>query len=76
MPYVKIEVIEGVTREQKAAVVADVTRSLVDRLGKRPEQVFVVIDEVSADNWGAAGILVSEREAAKREVASAANSSQ
>jgi 4-oxalocrotonate tautomerase len=76
MPYVKIEVIEGVTREQKAALVADVTQSLVDRLGKRPEQVFVVIHEVPAENWGAAGILVSEREAGRREVANAANSSR
>jgi len=76
MPYVKIEIIEGVTREQKAALVSDVTQSLVNRLGKRPEQVFVVIDEVSADNWGAAGILVSERMAPPREVADAASSSQ
>lgn len=76
MPYVKIEVIEGVTREQKAALVADVTRSLVDHLGKKPEQVFVVIDEVSAENWGAGGQLVSERLAVRREDADVAVSSQ
>lgn len=76
MPYVKIEVTEGVTREQKAALVADVTQSLVDRLGKRPETVFVVIQEVPTDNWGAGGVLVSELEAGRREVADAANSSQ
>ncbi|MBN8818481.1 MAG: 4-oxalocrotonate tautomerase family protein [Sphingomonas sp.] len=75
MPYVKIEVIEGVTREQKAALVADVTQSLVDRLGKRPEQVFVVINEVSADDWGVSGRLVSDI-ARQREVADAASSSQ
>ncbi len=73
MPYVKIEVIEGATREQKAGLVADVTQSLVDRLGKKPEQVFVVIHEVSADNWGAGGGLVSDRMAASpREDANAA----
>lgn len=72
MPYVKIEVLEGATRDQKAALVADVTRSLVRHLGKKPENVFVVIDEVSTDNWGAAGILVSAREAARREDANAA----
>ena len=76
MPYVKIEVIEGITRDQKAGLVADVTKSLVDRLGKRPEQVFVVIQEVAADDWGAAGLLVSERVAPQREVANAASSSQ
>lgn len=31
MSYVKFEVIEGIMREQKAALVADVTRSLADR---------------------------------------------
>ncbi|HWJ69879.1 MAG TPA: 4-oxalocrotonate tautomerase family protein [Sphingobium sp.] len=76
MPYVKIEVIEGITRDQKAGLVADVTQSLVDRLGKRPEQVFVVIQEVSADDWGAAGQLVSARDAPRREDANAAVPSQ
>jgi 4-oxalocrotonate tautomerase len=76
MPYVKIELIEGASREQKAALVADVTRSLVDRLGKRPEQCFVVIQDVSPDDWGAGGILVSERLAPTREVADVAVSSQ
>ena len=76
MPYVKFEVIEGITRDQKAALVADVTQSLVDRLGKRPEQVFVVIQEVSPDDWGAAGRLVSDRMVQQREDANAAVPSQ
>jgi len=76
MPYVKIELIEGATRDQKAAVVADVTRSLVERLGKRPEQCFVVIQDVSPDDWGAGGKLVSEQSAPAREVADVAVSSQ
>jgi len=75
MPYVKIEVIEGISREQKAGLVADVTRSLVERLGKRPEQVFVVIDEKSPDDWGVAGQLISAM-TAPREDAHAAVSSQ
>ena len=72
MPYVKIELIEGVTRDQKAALVADVTRSLVERLGKKPEQVFVVIQEVAADCWGVAGKLVSDLAGTQREDANAA----
>lgn len=76
MPYVKIEILEGATREQKAGLVSDVTRSLVDRLGKKPEQVFVVIDEVSPDDWGVAGRLVSELLAPRREDANAADLSQ
>ncbi len=76
MPYVKIEMLEGATRDQKAALVADVTHALVRHLGKNPDNVFVVIDEVPTDNWGAAGILVSAREAAKREDANVAELSQ
>lgn len=76
MPYVKIELIEGITRDQKAALVADVTQSLVDRLGKRPEQCFVVIQEVSPDDWGTGGRLISDRMILQREDANAAVPSQ
>lgn len=76
MPYVKIELLEGVSRDQKAALVADVTQSLVDRLGKRPEQVFVVIQEVSPDDWGVAGRLLSGNPVPQGEDANAAVSSQ
>jgi 4-oxalocrotonate tautomerase len=72
MPYVKIEVIEGITREQKAGLVADVTQSLVERLGRRPDQVFVVIQEISADDWGYSGRLISDLMAAPGEDANAA----
>ena len=38
VPYVSIRVTDdGITREQKAAVIAGVTRVLVDELGKQPE---------------------------------------
>lgn len=60
MPYVNIKVTPAITRQQKAHLVADVTRSLVDRLGKRPEHVHVVIDEVDEENWGFAGELTDE----------------
>lgn len=78
MPYVKIEVAGGTTREQKAGLVADVTQSLVDRLGKKPDQVFVVIHEVSTENWGVGGDLLADRmgSAPAREDAHAAVTSQ
>lgn len=78
MPYVRIEIIEGSTREQKAALVADVTESIVNRLGKKPEQVWVVIEDVRAENWGIAGGLAADRMAAAppREDANAAVPSQ
>ena len=53
MPYVNIKVTrEGVTREQKARLIAGVTDLLVDVLDKDPETTFVVIDEVEIENCG------------------------
>ena len=39
---------------------------LVDVLNKNPETTVVVIDEVSTDNWGIGGQLVSDRRKAGR----------
>lgn len=62
MPYVNIKITrEGVTKEQKAALIAGVTQLLVDVLGKNPNTTVVVIDEVDTDNWGVAGEQITER---------------
>ncbi|WP_305857264.1 4-oxalocrotonate tautomerase family protein [Balneatrix alpica] len=67
MPYVNIKVTrEGVSREQKQALISGVTQLLVDVLGKNPATTVVVIDEVELDNWGVAGELVSDRRAQGR----------
>lgn len=62
MPYVNIKITpEGVTPERKAALIAGVTRLLVEVLGKNPQTTVVVIDEVETDNWGVAGETVTAR---------------
>jgi 4-oxalocrotonate tautomerase len=61
MPYVNVKITkDGVTREQKARVVAEITRTLQTVLGKRPEHTHIVIDEVETDNWGFAGLLTTD----------------
>ena len=61
MPYVNVRITrDGVTREQKAQVVAEITATLERVLGKRPEHTHVVIDEVEQDNWGYSGMLTTE----------------
>ena len=61
MPYVNIKVTnEGVTKEQKQALIKGATQLLVDVLGKNPKTTVVVIDEVESDNWGIAGEQVTE----------------
>jgi 4-oxalocrotonate tautomerase len=66
MPYVKIEVTdEGVSRDQKARLIAGVTDLLAEVLAKDPATTFVVIDEVPLDSWGVGGLPVEEFRAAR-----------
>jgi len=60
MPFVKIEITrEGVTREQKQALIKGVTDLLTNTLNKDPHLTHVVIQEVDLDDWGYAGKQVS-----------------
>lgn len=60
MPYVNIQILTGATREQKSNLVRDVTDSLVRELGKHPDHIHVVIQEVAEENWGFAGMLTDD----------------
>lgn len=65
MPFVSIRISGSATKDQKAGIVADVTQSLVQRLGKNPAAVQIVIEEVSTENYGAGGQLLVDRDAPK-----------
>lgn len=69
MPYVNVKITkDGVTLEQKKKIVEDITQSLVNNLGKKPEHIHIVIDEIEPENWGFAGMLTTEyRAQVKRE---------
>lgn len=60
MPYVNIQITKGATREQKAELVKEVTDSLVRVLGKKPEHIHIVIQEIDEENWGFSGLLTDE----------------
>ena len=61
MPYVSVRITrDGVTAEQKRRVVEEITQTLVGVLGKRPEHIHIIIDEVEPENWGYAGMLTTE----------------
>jgi len=58
MPLVTIRLArreQPATREQKAALIAGATKLLQEVLGKRPDDVTVLIDEIDPDNWGQSG---------------------
>jgi 4-oxalocrotonate tautomerase len=61
MPFVSVRITrDGVTREQKAQVIAEITETLQRVLGKPPELTHIVIEEVDTDNWGYKGITTTE----------------
>lgn len=60
MPYVNMQLLKGVDKSQKADLVERVTAALVDVLGKKPEHIHIVIQEIDADDWGYAGQLTSD----------------
>ena len=61
MPIVRLEIVKGVaSAEQKKAVIRRMTDVLVEELGRNPEYIFVVIDEVDTDNWGRKGQSLTE----------------
>ena len=59
MPHVTIELLEGRTTEQKAAVARAVTDALVDLAGSKPGDVDIVFVDVASSNWANAGRLLS-----------------
>lgn len=60
MPHVSIQITRGATRQQKASLVRDVTASLVSTLGKRPEHIHIVLQEIAEEDWGFEGLLTDE----------------
>jgi 4-oxalocrotonate tautomerase len=60
MPYVRIEITDGATYEQKLQIYKETTEMLVRILGKNPEYTFVVIEEVDNKNWGHKGTSVAK----------------
>lgn len=60
MPYVRIEITDGATYEQKLQLYKETTEMLMRVLNKKPEYTFVVIEEVDNKSWGHMGTSVHE----------------
>lgn len=56
MPYVNVKIGRGpISAEQKQAVITGITQVIAQELGKKPETVWGVIEEIPTDNWGVGG---------------------
>ncbi len=62
MPEVYVYMVEGRTKDQKRALIRDITQSVVARLQVDAANVMVQIIESSRDNKAKGGVLFSERE--------------
>lgn len=61
MPYINVQITKNnVTIEQKRRIIKEMTQTLVTVLGKKPEHIHIVIDEIEPENWGFSGVLTSE----------------
>jgi 4-oxalocrotonate tautomerase len=57
MPYVNVKLIGKLTHDQKQEISQSITDVLAKATGKDPKWTYVVIEEVEAENWAAAGKL-------------------
>jgi 4-oxalocrotonate tautomerase len=61
MPEVYVHAIEGRSKEQKRALIKDITDAVVKNFGVTADAVLVEILESSRDNKAKGGVLFSER---------------
>jgi 4-oxalocrotonate tautomerase len=73
MPIIQLNIAKGRTVEQKAAAMAGITDVVVRTLNVRPEQVRILINEGSPENFSIAGETMAARMA--REAAAAGRGS-
>ena len=60
MPFVKIDLWKGRSKEQVKNLIKKITDAVVETVGCPPGAVHVVINEVEKDNWGISGKPASE----------------
>lgn len=63
MPIIQCNLLEGRTTEQKRELAKRVTETVVDVLGVKPEQVRVLIHQLSAEDFAIGGMTVADRRA-------------
>jgi 4-oxalocrotonate tautomerase len=57
MPIIRVEMFAGRTRDQKRALVKELTESFIRTCGSKPEAVQIVLVDVEKEDWGVAGTL-------------------
>jgi 4-oxalocrotonate tautomerase len=61
MPTLRVELFEGRTPEQKAALAQAFTEACVKVLGSQPDGVDILFYDIPRHNWATGGTLWSEK---------------
>ena len=61
MPTIRVELFEGRTPQQKAALAKELTDACVRVLGGSSETVDVIFCDVARHDWATGGVLWSEK---------------
>lgn len=59
MPFITVQLIEGRSIEQKHALIKEISEAAIRILDADPDNVRIVINEVTADDWGVGGVPVA-----------------
>ncbi|MCX6722910.1 MAG: 4-oxalocrotonate tautomerase family protein [Candidatus Staskawiczbacteria bacterium] len=51
MPYVNLRLVGKLTKDQKEKIAKEFSDTLLKVAGKSKESLYLVIDEVSGENW-------------------------
>jgi len=57
MPIIRVTWYKGRTKEQKAALAQAVTDAVVKIAGTKPDQTWVVFEDVEKESWAVGGKL-------------------
>lgn len=60
MPWIRVDLSEGRSVEQKQSAAKAITDALVEFCSCTPESVSIVFNDVSSDNWAFGGMLLSQ----------------
>ncbi len=65
MPFITVQLIEGRSVEQKHALIKEISEAAIRVLDADPDNVRIVINEVTAADWGVGGVPVAVSRAKK-----------
>lgn len=62
MPIVQVHLLEGRSKELKQKLISEITSAVSRTLGNSPETIRVLLHDVPKENWGVAGMPMSNKQ--------------